>query len=178
MDDSPERLAKITTLSSEIGFQRINLTTDELKPFEYLDFDQKQIASCLNYPNVLLNNDKGAKYDNVKQFRKQVITDDIKPDLMLLEEGFWGMFLKKFKGYDKTCIVYDVSELPEMQEDTEKLVEWSAKLLDRGVINRNDLRELVHFEKLDDDSMNEYTVNNDLLTLEESVESTFSVDGE
>src|SRR6056297_2953463 len=178
MDDSPERLAKITTLSSEIGFQRINLTTDELKPFEYLDFDQKQIASCLNYPNVLLNNDKGAKYDNVKQFRKQVITDDIKPDLMLLEEGFWGMFLKKFKGYDKTCIVYDVSELPEMQEDTEKLVEWSAKLLDRGVINRNDLRELVHFEKLDDDSMNEYTVNNVLLTLEESVESTFSVNGE
>jgi HK97 family phage portal protein len=178
MDNSPERLSKLVALSSEIGFQRISLTTDELKPFDYLDFDQKQISACLNYPSVLLNNDEGAKYDNVKQFRKQVITDDIKPDLMLLEEGFWSLFLRKFKGYEDTCIVYDVSELPEMQEDTEKLIKWSKELLDRGVITRNELRQLVNFEEVEDSNMNEYTVNNDLLTLDEAVDSTFAVNGE
>ena len=45
MDADPDKLGKIAGVSAEIGFTRLSLTTDELKLFEYLNFDQKQIPT-------------------------------------------------------------------------------------------------------------------------------------
>ena len=38
MDADPARLGKISGVSAELGFIRIALTTDELKPFDFLKF--------------------------------------------------------------------------------------------------------------------------------------------
>ena len=176
MNNNPDDLAKIAGISAEIGFTRISLTTDELKPFEYLKYDEKQLCNVLGYSDKLLNNDDGAKYDNVNSARKMVVTDDIKPDLMMLEQGFWKPFLAMYKGYDNTVLEYDISELPEMQEDTEKMVNWGVQLLDRGVLNRNELREVVTFAVIEDEAMNVYTVANDVLTLEEAIDSEFRIE--
>jgi hypothetical protein len=58
------------------------------------------------------------------------------------------------------------------------MVEWATSLLDRGVLNRNEVRDIVTFAKIDDANMEVYTVANDLLTLDEAIESEFSVGGE
>ena len=175
MNNNPEDLSKIAGISAEVGFTRISLTTDELKPFEYLKYDEKQLCNVLGWSDKLLNNDDGAKYDNVNQFRKQVVTDNILPDLELLSNALNLEFLPLFKGYDGTEIVYDISELPEMQEDTEKMVEWVVKLLDRGAINRNEVRDVVNFTPIEDENMEVYTVANDLLTLDEAIDSEFKI---
>src|SRR5690606_38987727 len=57
MDKSSDRLAKIAGASAKIGFTRISLTTDELKPFEFLKWDQKVIANLLGWSDLMLNND-------------------------------------------------------------------------------------------------------------------------
>lgn len=177
MQNDPGTLAKIAGSSVEMGFQRISLTTDELKPFDYLSYNEKQLCNALGWSDKLLNNDAGAKYDNVNQFRKQVVTDNILPDLQLLAEALNSHFLPLFKGYENTEIVYDISELPEMQEDTEKMVNWAVQLLDRGTLNRNEVRDIVTFNKVEDDNMDVYTVNNDLLTLDEAIDSEFRIEG-
>jgi phage portal protein BeeE len=43
MNDSPEDLARIAGVSAEVGFTRLSLTSDELKPFDYLNFDQNRL---------------------------------------------------------------------------------------------------------------------------------------
>ena len=47
MDSNPEQLSKIAGVSAEVGFTRLSLTSDELKPFDYLGFDRQQVADCL-----------------------------------------------------------------------------------------------------------------------------------
>ena len=176
MNNNPEDLAKIAGVSAEVGFTRLSLTSAELKPFDYLDFDQKQISNVLGWSDKLLNNDNASTMNNIDNERRRVITDNIQPDLILLQDALNHYFFPLFKGYENTEIVYDISELPEMQQDTKAMVEWAVMLLDRGVINRNEAREITTFMKLEDENMEVLTVANDLLTLDEAIESEFNIE--
>lgn len=176
MDLSNERLGKIAGVSAELGFTRIALTTDELKPFDYLKYDQKQIANVLGWDDKLLNNDDGAKYDNVSLAQKGVIINTIMPSLKLLEEALTDRFLPLFKGYDGTCLEFDYSELPEMQIDIADMVGWLKDALDRGVINRNEFRKAIKYPSLDNEDMEEFTVQNDIIPLSEAIDDTFRID--
>jgi HK97 family phage portal protein len=175
MDASPDNLSKIAGSSVELGFQRMSLTSDELKPFDYLKFDQKQIANVLNWSDLLLNNDDGAKYDNLTVIERRVVTSDIVPDLKLFTEAINKKFLPRFKGYDNTCIFFDVMELPEMQTDIKELSEWLNNALDRGVLSRNEYRIAIRYSVSEDSNMDIMTVQNDIMSLEESLDNSFGV---
>ena len=177
MDNDPDKLGKIAGVSAEIGFTRLSLTTDELKLFEYLNFDQKQICNALGWSDKLLNNDSGAKYDNVKQFRKQVVIDNIIPDLELLAVAFNNDILPLFKNYKGTCLYFEYSELPEMQEDMAEMVSWVRPSIETGIITRNEGRVFMKLPLSDDKSMDEITVNADILTLEQALDDFPTVEG-
>lgn len=164
-------LDKIAGASSELGFTRLSLTADELKPFDYLKWDTKQIANCLIWSDKLLNNDDGAKYDNLKVVEKWAVVNNIAPDLRLLEEALNSRFLPLFKGYENTCIKFDVMELPEMQVDMETLTNWLNNALDRGVINRKEYRSAINYKIEDNPIMEAFTVNNNTISLEDSLDS-------
>ena len=172
-----DKLSQIMGVSAEIGFTRIGMTTDELKLFEYLNFDQKQICNALGWSDKLLNNDSGAKYDNVSEFRKQVIVDNIIPDLNLLTEAFDTDILPNFKGYENTCLKFEYSELPEMQQDLTEMIGWIKPAVETGLINRNEGRRFMKLPVSDNEQMNEITVNTDILTLEQALDDFPSVDG-
>ena len=172
-----DKLSQIMGVSAEIGFTRIGMTTDELKLFDYLNFDQKQICNALGWSDKLLNNDAGAKYDNVNQFRKQVVVDNIIPDLNLLTEAFDTDILPNFKGYENTCLKFEYSELPEMQQDLTEMIGWIKPAVETGLINRNEGRRFMKLPVSDNEQMNEITVNTDILTLEQALDDFPSVDG-
>ena len=172
-----DKLSQIMGVSAEIGFTRIGMTTDELKLFEYLNFDQKQICNALGWSDKLLNNDSGAKYDNVSEFRKQVVVDNIIPDLNLLTEAFDTDILPHFKGYENTCLKFEYSELPEMQQDLTEMIGWIKPAVETGLINRNEGRRFMKLPVSDNEQMNEITVNTDILTLEQALDDFPSVDG-
>jgi HK97 family phage portal protein len=151
MDASPERLSRIAGASGELAFTRISLTTDELKPFEYLKFDTKAICNVLNWPDELLNNDGKASLGSTDttQARKQAITDNILPDLVLLQDSLNKNFITKFKGYEKAVIEWDIDDLPEMQEDMSKKMEWLSK----APLTPNEVRHALKYDMIEDDGM-------------------------
>lgn len=151
MDQSPERLSRIAGWSGELGFTRISLTTDELKPFDYLSWDRKTICNVLNWPDELINNDGKASLGSTdtNQARKQAITDNILPDLKLLESALNKEFLPRFKGYENTVIEWDVTELPEMQADIKDMVTWLKDV----PLTKNEFRTALKYETLPDDGM-------------------------
>lgn len=151
MDRSPERLSRIAGSSAEVGFTRISLTTDELKPFDYLNWDRKTICNVLNWPDELINNDGKASLGSTDtaQARKQAITDNILPDLKLLEAALNKCFLPRFKGYENTVIEWDICELPEMQEDMKS----QAEALNLIPLTPNEKRSVFKYETLNDDGM-------------------------
>jgi len=177
MRSTTEALGQIAGASAELAFTRISLTTDELKPFDYLSFDEKQICNVLGWDDKLLNNDAGAKYDNVEWAERRVLINTIMPSIQLLAETLTESFLPLFKGYDGLVLEFDYSEMPEMQQDVEKLVAWAVQLIDRGVLNRDEVRALVKYPALGTEEMESYTVQTDVIPLKEAIENEMMLGG-
>jgi hypothetical protein len=164
MDNDTTRLSNIAGASANLGFTRISLTTDELKPFDYLSYDRRTLANCLNWNVDLLNEEKngsGFGVDTMNEARKRVVTDNIKPDLDLLAEYLNPEFIKKFKGYEDTEIDWDISELPEMQTDMETMSKWVNSV----PLTLNERREVFNYEEIEDDMMNEVYVPSGIVNI-------------
>ncbi|CAH56643.1 phage portal protein [Flavobacterium phage 11b] len=151
MDKSPDRLSQIAGASGEIAFTKISLNTDELKPFDYLKYDQKAICNALGWSDKLLNNNEGGGLNtgNLEEERKRVVTDNIQPDLVILKQAFDKKFIKRFKGYENAVIEWDISELPEMQTDMVAMASW----LNTIPVTPNEIRIAMKYETLNQDGM-------------------------
>ena len=166
MDDDPSRMSKIAGMSQEIGFTRLSLTADELKPFDYLNYDKKEIAACLNW--VLMDNNTSDFGNTMKEIKKQRLVDDILPDLELFQEAFNDIILPKYKKYNGYMLIFDASTLPEMQMDIEILVRWNSSALLDGVINRNEYRENLGYPVIKSEEFERYTTKMGIVPLEEA----------
>lgn len=154
MDNDKSRMSNIAGASTKLGFTRISLTTDELKPFDYLSYDKRTLCNCLNWSIDLLNEERsgtGFGVDAVIEARKRVVCDNIKPDLDLLADYLNLEFIQKFKGYENAEIMWDISELPEMQTDMETMSKW----INSVPLTLNERREVFKYEPIEDDTMNE-----------------------
>jgi HK97 family phage portal protein len=169
MDNSTDNLANIQGSSAELGFTRIGLSPDELKLFDFLSFDSKQICNVLGWSDTLLNNDDGGKYDKQQIEAKRVVTDTVLPDLELLDQAINSKILPRYKAYKGYCIEHDITELPEMQQDIAKMMEWIKTAVDIGMLNRNEARLALRYSAIEDSNMDEYTVMSDILTLDQAV---------
>jgi hypothetical protein len=164
MDNSTEKLSNIAGSSAKLGFTRISLTTDELKPFDYLSYDRRTLANCLNWSVDLLNEERagtGFGVDGLIEARKRVIIDNIKPDLNLLASYLNPQFIQLFKGYEKAEIDWDISELPEMQADMETMSKWVNSV----PLTLNERREVFNYEEIDDEMMNEVYILNGIVNI-------------
>jgi phage portal protein BeeE len=168
MDNDNSKLSKIAGVSAEIGFTRLSMTTDELKLFDYLKFDKQQIADCLSWEVV--SEGRGDFGGTINQIRKQRVVDNIIPDLNLLQQAFNTDILPFFKGYENSELIFDYSELPEMQSDVNEMVTWIKASIETGLITRNEGRLFMNLTLSDNKSMDEITVNTDVLTLDQSLE--------
>jgi hypothetical protein len=165
MDDDTTRLSNIAGSSANLGFTRISLTTDELKPFEYLSYDRRTLSNCLNWNVDLLNEERsvsgGFGVDTMIEARKRVVVDNIKPDLDLLAEYLNPYFIQKFKGYEDSVIEWDISELPEMQTDMELMSKW----INLVPLTLNEKRVVFNYEEIEDEMMNEVYIPTGIVNL-------------
>jgi len=164
MDNNKSRLSNIAGSSAKLGFTQVGLKTDELKPFDYLSYDRRTLANCLNWNVDLLNEEKsgsGFGVDTMNEARKRVICDNIKPDLDLLAEYLNLEFIQKFKGYEDSEIIWDVSELPEMQTDMSEMAKW----INTVPLTLNERREVFKYEPIEDETMNEVYIPNGIVNI-------------
>jgi hypothetical protein len=164
MDNSDGKLSNIAGASAKLGFTRISLTTDELKPFEFLSNDRRTLANCLNWKVELLNEERdgtGFAVDGLIEARKQVMIDNIKPDLDLLASYLNPEFIRKFKGYENAELEFDITEMPEMQTDMETMSKWVNSV----PLTLNERREVFNYERIDDEMMDEVYIPNNLVNL-------------
>ena len=149
MDEAKGRLSKLTAVSVPVEFTRISLTTQELQPFEYLKYDQQQICNVFGWSNLLLNSDGNMTYNNIKEERKRVVTDNIQPRLELFGDMMTKGLITKFKGYEDSVWEFDITELPEMQADYKEMVEWMQK----AYLSPNEIRSALKWETSDLEGM-------------------------
>ncbi len=155
MDKDPSRLSHISGASIPLAFTKLSLNTDELKPFDFLDYNIKTMANVLGWDVRLLNNTEATTRDNLKVAQRNVIINHIVPRLTTLQEHLTEHFIRKFKGYEDCVIDFDYTELPEMQENIKDMVEAFNGILMTG----NERRELVKLPPLDIEEMNKVYID-------------------
>ncbi len=167
MDESKERMAKISAVAKEIGFVRVSLANDELKPWEALQWDRKVLCNVLGWQDELMNNDgkSGLGGSEAKEARKIALMDNIYPDLLLFQEALNEKFIHTFKGYENYDLIFDISEMPELQEDVEKLMRWAEK----APITLNEIRQMINFEPLEMDGMDDIWISRGKIRLDEAM---------
>ena len=64
-----------------------------------------------------------------------------------------------------------------MQEDMTEMVAWVKQSIDNGLIRSDECRVFMNLPMSEDSSMNEITVNADILTLDQALDDFPNVDG-
>ena len=147
----------------------MSLSADELKPFEYLKYNQKQICNALGWSDTLLNNDDGGKYDKQVTELKRVLINTVLPHVKMIEDAFNLNILQTIKGYEDSCLYFDYKELPEMQIDIETMSKWIVSLKDVGMLTGNEGRNFIGLEPSEDPNMDMFTVKDDIMSLEDAL---------
>ena len=173
MDRNPSRLSHIAGASVPLAFTKISLSTDELKPFDFLKYDQKTICNVLGWSTQLLNNDDGSKYGEfLKTIQRNVVINHIMPRLRLLEDALNKQFIPLFPGYENAEIEWDYTELPEMQDNIKEMIEAYSQ----APVTPNEMRELIKLERLEDDGMDKVYIDGNKRPIDESGLSDIELD--
>ncbi len=85
----------------------------------------KDLCNIYNVPVQLLNNTESSSYNNMKEAKKALYQNAVIPELIKIKDELNRWLAPKYG--DKLCIEFDFSVIPEMQEETEKVVDQLSK---------------------------------------------------
>lgn len=135
--------------SVPMEYQQIGLNAVDLALNEGQMLTLRQLCNVYNYPSELLNDKESNKFNSHKEAKKSAIINCVIPELNMDRDTFnsdW--FIKPFedKYRKKLYIDYDVTDMPELQEDLEKL--WT-RVDASWEIPPNEKRELKGLDRID-----------------------------
>jgi HK97 family phage portal protein len=85
----------------------------------------KDLCNIYNVPVQLLNNTESSSYNNMKEAKKALYQNAVIPELVKIKDELNRWLAPKYG--DKLCIEFDFSVIPEMQEETDKVVDQLSK---------------------------------------------------
>lgn len=85
----------------------------------------KDLCNIYNVPVQLLNNTDSSSYNNMKEAKKALYQNAVIPELVKIKDELNRWLAPKYG--DKLCIEFDFSVIPEMQEETDKVVDQLSK---------------------------------------------------
>jgi HK97 family phage portal protein len=150
-------------VSFPVDYQSLGLDAVDMKLIEGGALTDQRIALAYNHPPALLQADN--KYDNQLEAIKYLVTNSIYPDLVMKREFFNNWFLPIKMGRPDLVADFDITELPEMQEDMSKLVQ-SVK--DAWWITPNEKRTVMKYDDLPSDEMNQVYIPTGYMPIEDA----------
>jgi len=167
MERDTGTLNRFKGASAPVGFTKLSLNTDELKPFEFLRYSAQEICNVYAWPSGFFGVNGEPKYDNADIQWRMAISNRIQPDLCILAQDLNSQFYPKFKSMQGVVKVWDVSELPEMQTDMETLTKWLTQAMDRGVITPEEYRAALKYPETGQEFMKQHYIKTGYELLED-----------
>lgn len=162
----------VGALSVPLDYIDIGLTSVDMQLLEGKRLTEERIATVYKYPPALLKGDN--KFDNDINAVKFLITNSLYPDLVMYRDMFNNWIANMYQGAGY-LVDFDISILPEMQEDMQKVTEQALKLVEAGIINRNEARELVKYDVVDAPEMSMFTVQGAVMPLADAMVSDVQI---
>ena len=108
-----------------MSWVNFGLNAADVSLIEQYNASIKDLCNIYNVPVQLLNNTDSSSYNNQKEAKKALYQNVVIPELIKIKDELNRWLVPKFG--DNLCIEFDFSVIPELQEETEKVVEQLSK---------------------------------------------------
>lgn len=157
-----ENTGKIAVANGDLGYINFGLNTKDLAIEEMERLSFERICNVYHVPPGLFNPDK-ATLNNAKEFKKEIITMAVIPELSALRDDYNE--LAKLYPEEDLYIDFDISVYPEMQDDLEKL---ATIMTQAWWFTPNEKRVKMGADQDDDvEMMNKYIVPSGMVKIED-----------
>ena len=109
----------------KLSWVNFGLNASDLSLIEQYNASIKDLCNIYNVPVTLLNNTESSTFNNVKEAKKALYQNCVIPELNKIQDELNRWLAPQYG--DKLCIEFDYSVIPELQEETEKVVNQMAQ---------------------------------------------------
>lgn len=154
---------QVATLQGEWGYINFGQSSIDMQLLQAQSDTFSRLCNLYRVsPNLFL---AGQTRDNLREARKDLITNKIMPDVMSLDDELNRVLSGTFGGQ---IIVSDFSNLPEMQYEMGDMNIILRDMYDRGVINANEYREMLGWEATGNGEHEQYYVSSNIMPISEA----------
>jgi HK97 family phage portal protein len=142
--------------AGEMGYVELGLSLADLDVAKLSQIDFTKLCNAYKFPEILLNNQQAATYDNMNTALKMLYTNSILPNLYLFRDAILESILPHFNDRIKRTIEIDISEIPALQDDMAKQAEALNAM---WWITPNEKRSIQQFEEINIPGMNQIIID-------------------
>ena len=145
----------------KLSWVNFGLNASDVSLIEQYNASIKDLCNIYNVPVQLLNNTDSSTYNNMKEAKKALYQNAVIPELVKVRDELNRWLAPQYG--PNICIDYDFSMIPEMAEDTDKVVDQLSKA---WWITPNEKREMMSYGiDEENDQLNDYFVPANLIPL-------------
>jgi phage portal protein BeeE len=150
-----------------VEFHSIGLDAVDLALISGKNISDERIALIFGYPPELLKADN--KYDNAINALRKLVTNGLYSDLVAYR-NLWNYWVLPMMGYNsgEFYVDFDISVLPEMQSDMEKMAKQAIDLVGAGIITPNEGRVSLKYDNLNQTEMDMVWINSGRVPITEA----------
>tara|TARA_R100001463_G_scaffold66499_3_gene120050 strand:+ start:5247 stop:7289 length:2043 start_codon:yes stop_codon:yes gene_type:complete len=143
----------------KLSWVNFGLNAADVSLIEQYNASIKDLCNIYNVPVQLLNNTDSSSYNNMKEAKKALYQNAVIPELIKIKDELNRWLAPKYG--DKLCIEFDFSVIPELQEETDKVVDQLSKA---WWITPNEKRAAMNYGKDEDtSSLDDYYIPANLI---------------
>lgn len=109
----------------KLSWVNFGLNAADVSLIEQYNASIKDLCNIYNVPVQLLNNTESSSYNNMKEAKKALYQNAVIPELLKIKDELNRWLAPKYG--ENLCIEFDFSVIPELQEETDKVVEQLSK---------------------------------------------------
>ena len=153
---------KILIAGAKLNWINMGLSPVDLQLLESEKITLRELCNVYGVNSALFNDPDNKSYNNMKEAKKEMLTQVVLPELVALRDAFNRFFATEVgQGY---YIDFDLTVFPELQEDMKEL---SAILSQSWWITPNEKRAAMRYDTVQDDVMDEIFIPAGYLPIDE-----------
>ena len=157
-----QNAGKILIAGAKLGWVNMGLSPIDLQLLESEKVTLRELCNVYGVNSALFNDPDNKTYNNMKEAKKEMLTQVVLPELVVLRDAFNRFFAVEIgNGY---YIDFDITVFPELQEDMKEL---SAILSQSWWITPNEKRAAMRYDTSIDPVMDEVFIPAGYLPIDE-----------
>jgi len=151
----------IGVMAQPVDYHNFGLSPVDMDIIKVMDLTLHQWCRVFGVPTVLFDSEHTSD-NNYQNAMRDLVSNTVVPMLSRLRDKLNGWLLPRYGLEGKVWIDFDVSALPELQRDMDKMVNWVVKA---WMLSPNQQLELMGYEPSADPLMNEIYIPGNLKKL-------------